>query len=424
MKIKFFFILLVFSNVTFGQKTSPFICGHDHVMSINAQNFPDYRNRVDKTFEIAYKNMENAGDRNETFKIPVVVHIVWKNNEENLHDSLIHSQIKVLNDAFRLRNENRTDIREIFKDLQADAEIEFELKDVIRVKTTANFSLSLTDLPDDVKRPANGGSSAIDVERHLNIWVCKIQPIPFIGGQILGYAYPPDGLSNWPDDASAPSKNLEGVVIDYRVFGLNNPNKLTVNGTTHQSSARTTVHEVGHYLGLRHIWGDGGGLFGGNSCNVDDGITDTPNQGTQSAGGCNKNSNTCIDASNDLPDMVENYMDYSGEDCQNTFTKEQVALMRSVLRNQRKLLTNTQQDLEITGVKIWPNPCHTHINIALNDSEPTEVAIRTLDGKLVLNYKIQGTDVISCEGLSNGAYILELGNDKMHKVVKLIKVHD
>jgi hypothetical protein len=175
---------------------------------------------------------------------------------------------------------------------------------------------------------------------------------------------------------------------------------------------------------LRHIWGDGGGLFGGNSCNVDDGITDTPNQGTQSAGGCNKNSNTCIDTSNDLPDMVENYMDYSGEDCQNTFTKEQVALMRSVLRNQRKLLTNTQQDLEITGVKIWPNPCHTHINIALNDSKPTEVVIRTLDGKLVLNYKIQGTDVISCEGLSNGAYILELVNDTMHKFVKLIKVHD
>lgn len=424
MKIKFFFILLVFSNVTFGQKTSPFICGHDHVMSINAQNFPDYRNRVDKTFQIAYKNMENAGDRNESFKIPVVVHIVWKNNEENLHDSLIDSQIKVLNDAFRLRNENRTDIRDLFKDLQADAEIEFELKDVIRVKTTANFSLSLTDLPDNVKRPANGGSEAVDVDRHLNIWVCKIQPIPFIGGQILGYAYPPDGLSNWPDDASAPSKNLEGVVIDYRVFGLNNPNKLTVNGTTHQSLARTTVHEVGHYLGLRHIWGDGRGLFGGNSCNVDDGIKDTPNQGTQSAGGCNKNSNTCIDTSNDLPDMIENYMDYSGEDCQNTFTKEQVALMRSVLRNQRKLLSNTDPDFTMQNAKIWPNPCQNLLNIELNEVKKTIITLRSIDGKTMLSYSIDQYEELSLDGLPNGVYFLEMKNNKNHDVVKIIKTND
>ncbi len=407
-------------------KISPFQCGHEYVLSINEQNYSNYREMVNETFSIAYKNKDiNAHHRNDIYKIPVVVHIVWKNSEENLDDSLIFSQIKVLNKAFRLQNEDKSNVRDIFKDLQSDAEIEFELKEVKRVKTSANFALSLTGLPDNVKRASNGGSGATDPDRHLNIWVCKIQPIPFIGGQILGYAYPPTGLGNWPDGSSAPSKDLEGVVIDYRVFGLNNPNKLTVNGSTHQSFARTTVHEVGHYLGLRHIWGDGGGLFGGNSCDADDGISDTPNQGTQSPGGCDTSANTCIEeGGNDLPDMIENYMDYSGENCQNTFTKEQVALMRSVLANQRQLLTNTEQSFANQQVNIWPNPFQNFINITLNENIETKVKLTSLDGSEIMSYKISEKYMLDVETLRSGTYLLEVVNDKMYKVLKLIKAHE
>jgi hypothetical protein len=430
MKIQIYFriatLILLFSHALFGQNNShPFMCGYDHVLSINEQQFPGYTSIVNNAFEVAYKlKDENNDARNVVLTIPVVVHVVWKNNEENLDDSLVYSQIKVLNDAFRLQNDDKDNLRAIFKDLQSDAGIEFELKEIKKVKTNANFALSLTGLPDNVKRGANGGSTALDPDRYLNIWVCKIQPIPFIGGQILGYAYPPTGLANWPEGSSAPSKELEGVVIDFRAFGLNNPNKLTVNGMTHESLARTTVHEVGHYLGLRHIWGDGGGLFGGNSCEADDGITDTPNQGGQSPGGCDKSANTCEDEVADLPDMIENYMDYSGEYCQNTFTKEQVAVMRSVLKNQRVLLTNTKEWWSQNQFKVWPNPFNAHFNVVLAQNEMTNIVLRSMDGKVMLSDKISHDKMIDCAWLPKGAYLLEIWNGTKHEVLKLIKSNE
>lgn len=433
MKTQRFYLVLLLVFLTFLCKTyaqtieNTFMCGHELVMKVNEENFPGYTQLVKNTFDHAYKLKDDvAASREEIFKIPVVVHIVWKNNEENLDDSLIHSQLKVLNDAFRLRNANQNELRDIFKHIQADAEIEFELHDIKRVKTSADFALSLTGLPDRVKQGNDGGSSAADTDYFLNIWVCRIQPIPFIGGQILGYAYPPAGLAHWPAEAVAPSKDLEGVVIDFRVFGLNNPNKLTVNGLTHDAQGLTTVHEVGHYLGLRHIWGDGGGLFGlGDSCNDDDGVSDTPNQGKQSPGGCDKSANTCTDAMDDLPDMIENYMDYSGERCQNTFTKEQVAIMRSVLRNQRKLLTNTSNPFKSQKtIVISPNPFTSYLNIDISTVENTNLIINTMDGKIVLHKPNFNENNLDLSWLSAGLYFLTVDQAGHRSTVKLVKVDE
>jgi hypothetical protein len=423
----FILVMSFFFNIQgFGQSFEyPFLCGHNEVIRINEVNYPGYKTNVTSTFDLAYKMKDEVtGAREEIFTIPVVVHLVWKNNEENLDDSLIYSQIDVLNEAFRLRNKNKDEIRDIFKDVQADAGIEFELKEIKRVKTNANFALSLTGLPDRVKQSGNGGSNASATEYFLNIWVCKIQPIPFIGGQILGYAYPPSGLAHWPAGTAAPSKDLEGVVIDFRVFGKNNPNQLTVNGLTHDAQGLTTVHEVGHYLGLRHIWGDGGGLLGGNSCGEDDGMSDTPNQGTQSPGGCNKSANTCTDTMNDLPDMVENYMDYSGEKCQNTFTKEQVAMMRSVLKNQRKLLTTSSHTVLNNKIKIWPNPFYTNLQIMMDENRAVDATLKNLEGKILMSKNIETNERLDLSHLSQGIYFLTMIDGQQHHTVKLIKLNE
>ena len=402
---------------------SHFMCGHDLMMDFMEAEYPGYRQRVDESFAYALKHQDDAGARTELLKIPVVVHIVWKNSSENLHDSIIYSQIDQLNAAYRLNNTNKNDIRQEFKHLQADANIEFELVAIKRVKTNSNFSVSLTNLPDEVKRAESGGSSAVDPIKHLNIWVCKIQPIAFIGGQILGYAYPPSGLSNWPDGSTAPSTNLEGVVIDYRVFGAHNPNVLTVGGMTYHAIGNTTVHEVGHYLGLRHIWGDGTSIFGGNSCNVDDGIADTPNQGSQTAGTCNKSQNTCIDSSNDHPDMIENYMDYSSESCQNTFTIGQVGLMRSVLKLQRKLLaisTINEANVE-SNISIFPNPTSDFVNILLNTYEHGRVNIRDIYGKVIYSNVIEGNTTIETSAWTPGVYLVEVLSNGRSFRSKLLK---
>src|SRR5690606_39460427 len=114
--------------------------------------------------------------------------------------------------------------------------------------------------------------------------------------------------------------------------------------------------EVGHYLGLRHIWGDG-------DCNEQDGIDDTPNAADQSNQDCNFANNTCTDnigTLGDLPDMVENYMDYSEETCQNSFTLGQIDMMRSIIENYRWELVNgtpaSFNEDEAFQLQVFPNP--------------------------------------------------------------------
>ncbi len=434
MQIKIILSIIVWSIAEiciFGQSDQNInICGYDHVLDVNDARYPGYKKAVNQTFDQALASVRHdiytRGD--EVFNIPVVVHVVWKNQEENLSDSIIRSQIRVLNESYRLQNANKNDIRDIFKDLQADAGIEFTLHEIKRVNTNASFALSLTGLPDKVKKSSDGGSDANNPDRFLNIWICRIQPIPILGAQILGYAYPPVDLSNWPAGSEAPSKELEGVVIDFRVFGDNNPNKLVLNGKTYDALGRTTVHEVGHYLGLRHIWGDGGGLFGGSSCNVDDGIADTPNQGAQTAGICDKTLNTCVDMTDDLPDMIENYMDYSAESCQNTFTNEQIGLMRSVLQNQRKLLVNTSSDDIMTHEWVAsPNPATSTIQIAgQNGTLINNIIIKDIFGNTLKLYSAFYSSVatIDMSGLPQGQYFLYVYAGSKFKVIKIMKVND
>ena len=425
--VAIFFLTSIGALHLFGQQvTHNSFCGHENVIHYNEKLYPGYSDFVKRTFDEAHQLItKSSNSRNKIFTIPVVVHVVWKTDSENLHDSIIESQLNVLNESFRLQNTDRDSLRSIFKEIQADAGIEFRLEEVIRVKTSSNFSLSLTGLPDKVKQSAQGGSDAKDPDRNLNIWVCRIQPIPIIGGQILGYAYPPVGLANWPTGSSAPSKSLEGVVIDFRVFGKNNPNIMTVNNQKYNTTGKTTVHEIGHYLGLRHIWGDGGGLFGGNSCNEDDGITDTPNQGAQTGGGCDKTANTCIDSNgNDLPDMIENYMDYSAESCQNTFTREQIDLMRSVLQNQRSQLVNTEEQLALSRhFKIYPNPASTFFSIESTQGNIMDkITITNQFGILLASFKSLSNQEMEIKHLASGLYfvnIYTLGKVVTHKILKV-----
>ena len=189
------------------------MCGYDHAVQKMEEKYPGFKAAADQTFANAQAHSQHAdGSRSDmTYTIPVVVHVVWKEAEENIADSLVQSQIDVLNEDFRRLNADAGNIRPIFEDVVGDAKIEFDLVAIERVETDADFSLTLTGLPDNVKVAAEGGSDAWDTETHLNIWVCQIQPISIIGielGQILGYAYPPAGLANWPAGANAPSPGI------------------------------------------------------------------------------------------------------------------------------------------------------------------------------------------------------------------------
>ncbi len=424
----FFFIPTNFAQQIF--------CGYDIATQGMAERYPSYQTAVQKTFEAAKRLGKEARVQRsmEVYTIPTVVHVVWKEGEENIPDSLIHSQIEVLNEDYRRLNANASDIRPIFEDVVGDPMVEFELVDIVRVETQEEFAIDLfsNGLPDNVKRTAQGGSDAWDTEKYFNLWVCKIQPItigPVTIGQVLGYAYPPMDLAHWPAGVNAPSPDVEGVVVDYRTIGRNNPFEIDPGtGSPLETKGRTATHEVGHYLGLRHIWGDGGNpLGGGDSCGADDGVEDTPNTAGQSEYDCDTTRNTCNDGMNDLPDMIENFMDYSAETCQNSFTQGQIDIVRGVLENQRCALVNAcietgvrQYDLS-SALTVFPNPAQNELYLDLRSSfdySNFSVQITALNGKVLYQQNTLSSSKIDLPPLENGIYILQLDSPKGRMVKK------
>lgn len=421
-------LFALFTTLTFAQQ--PHIpCLYDLAVDKMDAEYPGYKDRVNEVFQNAKDHVTTRGVQ-EVYTIPVIVHVVWKNPEEDIPLEQIEAQIAVLNQCFRRQNPDTINTRAIFHPVVADAGVEFVLADVIRVETQEEFQPSLLGgLPDHVKITADGGSDAIDPEAYMNIWVCAIKPLSIFGFEspVLGYAYPPADLANWPPDSNAPELALEGVVVDYRAFG----DSLTysVAGMELPIRGRTTTHEVGHYLGLRHISGDGqGAILGIPDCDADDGVEDTPNQGTQSQFDCNASQNTCDEGMGDLPDMVENYMDYSSETCQNSFTQGQADIVRAVLEGPRAglvlpLVATTAADaLELT--RIYPNPTQGSIHWNI----PAELGAYTstlfdLQGKLLRQTpRNTGQLTIDMQQLPAGIYVLhthfEDGRSTVRKVVK------
>ena len=239
--------------------------------------------------------------------IPVVVHVVYKNNSENISDAQIQSQIDVLNKDFRRLNQDASNTPFDFLPFAADMQIEFCLaKRYLGVPTTGivRKQTNLAEFPlysDSIFFTNYGGSSAWNTNRYLNIWVCNIS------GSVMGWAQFPGGGNSQTD----------GIVIDYERFGTIG----TVSQPYHKG--RTTTHEVGHWLSLFHIWGD-------NTCG-DDYVADTPEQ-EQANFGCNIHPKpSCTNSG----DMFMNFMDYSDDYCMNIFTQGQKQRTMAVLNTSR-----------------------------------------------------------------------------------------
>lgn len=409
--------LLVIFGLSKAQDPADYVMGNSGVINdamfvedVLESKYPGFKQAVQTSFDNAHQFSTKSGQVHE---VNVVVHVVYSAADINLPDSVIFNQMDILNEDYNRMNADSSNLRTIFQSVAGNPHIHFNLVHIERVSTTSTFGLSFSGMPDEVKQTAQGGSDAWDTEHFLNIWVCKLENT---FGALFGYAYPPAGLSNWPSGSEAPSPELDGVVLDYRTVGNNNPNAYPNpnGGGNFVLVGRTAVHEVGHYLGLRHIWGDGGGLFGGESCGADDGMSDTPNQGYQSDFDCNASNNTCIDSvggqpdPNDLPDLIENHMDYSAETCKNMFTIEQAMHMRGVLENERVGLLDNTVSVEATQIEIglYPNPAAEVINVFTPASQG-DIMIYDNFGRLILHL-VQSGDItkIDCSDWSKGLYHL------------------
>jgi hypothetical protein len=293
-------VLLVLGLITgiSASYTAQRVCGSMEYLEYQIQN--DAK-RLEKMERIE-RHTENFTDHpaqrsvNGVINIPVVVHVVYNTASENISDAQIQSQLNVLNADFRRLN---SDASNVWSQAQ-DSQIEFCLASVDQSGnattgiTRTSTSMTSFGTNDQMKFNSSGGKDAWNSSKYMNIWVCDIS------GGILGYAQFPGG-----------SASTDGVVIDYQYFGT------IGTASAPFDLGRTATHEVGHWLNLRHIWGDGG-------CTVDDFISDTPSSDAANYG-CAIGHVSC-----GTTDMVQNYMDYSDDACMNLFTAGQNVRMRAL----------------------------------------------------------------------------------------------
>ncbi len=305
MKKLYILFALFFSVVGAGLQAQRDCGSMDHLQQQILEN-PFIIDQMDRIELHTRKYLESGGHQREVVTIPVVVNVVYRGIEQNISDAQILSQIDVLNADFRRTNSDADGIWP----QAADTEIQFCLAIFdpdgnpttgIRRRSTTVGSFNTNN---NVKFTSTGGLDAWPTDQYLNIWVCNL------GGGLLGYAQFPGG-----------NPATDGIVCDYAYFG-------TIGTATQPFHlGRTATHEVGHWLNLRHIWGDGG-------CGVDDQVADTPLAGAPNTTGspCTfPGPNSCNTGAGDQPDMFQNYMDYSDDACMNLFTAGQKARMQAVL---------------------------------------------------------------------------------------------
>lgn len=276
---------------------------------------PGYRQRVMANELMTRKRMMSFVERKGITTIPVVVHVVYTEPEEKISRSQVKSQIPVLNRDYRAKNPDRSKVPACWKGLVSDAQLEFALaKTDPKGKKTSGITYTKTDRPtfpvdDSVKSSETGGIDPWPTDEYLNIWVCHLED-PTIGG-ILGYATFP---------GSPPE--VDGVAILTQAFGTKG------TATPPFNLGRTTTHEVGHWLNLRHIWADT------EDCSGTDNVEDTPNAAGPNYGKPRFPRITCNNGPNG--DMFMNYMDYVDDDSMCMFTTQQVARMQAALDGPRK----------------------------------------------------------------------------------------
>lgn len=426
----FFFFQAAF---TFGQKDNPNWCGYTRLIDNNSK----VHNKADSSYLDAIgqiNKLNKASFNNKIYQIQVVFHIIYNEEKQNIADSVIFSQLQILNNAFH--NTDSLNVRKEFRGVKGDAKIQFVLANtdpngkpthgINRIKTwqkTFNTGDSLF-MEEKVKFSNTGGVDAWNSDKYLNIWVCNLTPVQSGINLILGYAYPPVNAKYW-DNGFYKEKNLQGVVIHYQVIGLNNPFKLLGYNT----GINTLVHEIGHYLGLKHIWADN------PNCSEDDFLGDTP-QASKPTYYCDFNKNSCLKGTpNDLPDMIENYMDYSPEKCLQMFTQQQVSLMQyNLVVNRNQIFTVVLPDKQYHSgsrniiVTLYPNPTQTYIYIEkiLNSGTPEQkVNCQIIDmlGNSVISSKLEtAVNKIDVAALSHGCYLIYIKFDHDMQVVRFVKI--
>jgi hypothetical protein len=288
------------------------------------------RNSISKTVREWKKNSSTP----DSYTIPVVFHIIYKNESEYVSVEQVMSQLEVLNQDFNRTNPDANLTPAQFQDVAADCNISFclaqrtENNDTTSGITYTQTSVSSFSLYDNrIFQDSLGGKKIWNSSDYLNIYICDLT-------NALGFSSFPGG-----------NPNRDAVVVDFSNFG-------TIDVAPPFNKGRTATHELGHWLDLYHIWG-------GGNCSTDE-VDDTPSQETENYGCPTHPSPTC----DNNGDMFQNYMDYTNDACMNLFTNGQKERMHATLNTERLGISNTdfcQLPFEDVGINSNVQPSENEV---------------------------------------------------------------
>ena len=334
-----------------------------------------------------------------TVIIPVVVHVLYNTAAQDISDAQVQSQIAVLNEDYQRLNADYTKTPGIYAGLVATVNVQFVLakRDPSGVATTGIIHKATKTASwstnDAVKNSKRGGDNPWDATKYLNLWACNL------GQGLLGYAQFPGG-----------SASTDGVVILYSAFG----SRAKYAAGTYTSSydlGRTATHEVGHWLNLRHIWGDDSG-----ACTGSDQVADTPNQGAENYGCPAFPHVSCANSG----DMSMNYMDYVDDACMYMFSTGQGQRMNALFAAggvRTGLLTSLGGTAPrvlaaSSAVSFYPNPATDVLTLDLpRGANAARYTVRVFDftGHEMSQARYDGRGQVRVSDLPKGLYYVTIG---------------
>lgn len=341
----------------------------------------------------------------DTFiQIPVVVHVIHNNasgtiggpNNTNISDAQVLSQITVLNNDYQRLNADSVNTPAGYKPIAANVKLQFCLanRDSNGVYTTGitrnYYNQSSYSVADAVLLSQIAYWPS---DQYLNIWVCDLS------GSVLGFAQPPGAASVPGLSPTDGAKKTDGVVIDYKAFGTVGtlyPTKYTLG--------RTTTHEVGHWFGLSHPWGD----FNSGDCSLTDYCSDTPpcaNAFESAYPGCSVAAPiTCTPSR-----MIQNYMDYSDDGCMNLFTQDQKTRIRTTI----EFSTRRYALLSSLGCCAIGNLVSAPYEKSFEDASITSDGWTTINPNSSSPYT-KGFELSHKSAFDNGSYAISVTNDSIY----------
>lgn len=407
-------VLLASTSLMFGQAVDTRCGVHSYLNDLQTyfpEEYAGIKAEAEKRQTVTTTYRTDGG----VYTIPVVVHIVYSTDAQNIDDEFVYSQLDVLNADYRRLNADAIETPAAFADLAADVMIEFCLAQqdpdgvittgITRTETDISswnlfVSPGAENYADNVKSSVKGGEDPWPRTDYLNIWVCNL------GGGLLGYAMPPGGPSG-----------KDGVVIGYKYFGDDSPGGVYDKG-------RTATHEIGHWLGMAHIWGDDD-FDAEPQCNGSDDMADTPNQEDATYGAPSfPFLDDCAPASPGI--MFMNYMDYVDDGSMNMFTEDQAAEMRNIMETTRESILSSQgcvpgvdgiNDVlkgQLIQLSVYPNPSSDIFVFEMKNFKNADMTVEVYNfsGELVdrvqlINNNGTATATFDASMLAAGTYMVK-----------------